>query len=77
MIPKIIHYCWLSDDPIPDNLSRCIDTWHKFMPDYRFIKWDFSIFPKGKSGQKHEIYIKLTTQILKGVSLFGHYVDYW
>lgn len=49
MIPKIIHYCWLSDDPIPENLSRCIETWHKFLPDYQFIKWDFSIFPKGKS----------------------------
>ncbi len=29
------------------------------------------------SGQKHEIYIKLTIQILKSVLLFGYYVDYW
>lgn len=49
MIPKIIHYCWLSDDPIPDNLKKCILTWHRYMPEYKFIKWDFTIFPMGTS----------------------------
>lgn len=44
MIPKIIHYCWLSDDPVPQELQRYMTTWHKFMPDYEFIKWDFSRF---------------------------------
>lgn len=49
MIPKIIHYCWLSDDPIPKELQDCIDTWHRLLSDYKFIKWDFALFPKGKS----------------------------
>lgn len=49
MIPKIIHYCWLSDDPIPDSLKKCIQSWHKYMPEYKFIKWDFTIFPMGTS----------------------------
>ncbi|WP_303642161.1 glycosyltransferase family 32 protein [uncultured Duncaniella sp.] len=49
MIPKIIHYCWLSEDPMPQELIKCVDTWHKYLKGYRFIKWDFSIFPKGKS----------------------------
>lgn len=40
MIPKIIHYCWLSDDPIPTNLQNYIDGWKKIMPDYQIIKWD-------------------------------------
>lgn len=40
MIPKIIHYCWLSDEPIPVNLQRYIDEWHKLMPDYKFKKWN-------------------------------------
>ena len=22
MIPKIIHYCWLSGDPIPDDMQQ-------------------------------------------------------
>lgn len=49
MIPKYIHYCWLSDAPIPKNLQICIETWHKLLPDYEFIKWDFNRFPRGKS----------------------------
>lgn len=49
MIPKIIHYCWLSDDPVPSSLQRYIQTWREILPDYEFMKWDFNRFPKGKS----------------------------
>lgn len=49
MIPKIIHYCWLSDDPIPLDLQKYINGWTEKLPDYKIIKWDFSIFPKGTS----------------------------
>lgn len=44
MIPKIIHYCWLSNDSIPKDLQSYMSTWHKHMPDYEFVKWDFSRF---------------------------------
>lgn len=40
MIPKKIHYCWLSDNPFPDLIVRCIDSWHKALPDYEFILWN-------------------------------------
>lgn len=49
MIPKIIHYYWLSNDPVPKQLQAYMDTWHKLMPDYEFIKWDFSRFDKESS----------------------------
>jgi hypothetical protein len=49
MISKIIHYCWLSDDPVPQNLQKYMATWRKYLPEYKFIKWDFKRFPKGKS----------------------------
>ena len=49
MIPKIIHYCWLSDDPIPQEFKDYIEGWHKKLPDYEFIKWDFSRFDKNSS----------------------------
>lgn len=49
MIPKIIHYCWLSDDPIPENLQECMKSWQKYLPSYEFRKWDFKRFPHGKS----------------------------
>lgn len=49
MIPKIIHYCWLSDAPLPEKLQYCIDSWHKYLPDYSIVKWDLKRFPLNKS----------------------------
>lgn len=40
MIPKIIHYCWLSDDKFPLQIQKCFDTWQKVLPDYEFKLWD-------------------------------------
>jgi hypothetical protein len=34
MIPKIIHYCWLSGDPIPEDYRRCMDTWIRKCMEY-------------------------------------------
>ncbi|MDR0683072.1 MAG: glycosyl transferase, partial [Dysgonamonadaceae bacterium] len=44
MIPKIIHYCWLSGDPIPDDYKRCMATWKQKLPDYDFLLWDTKRF---------------------------------
>ena len=46
MIPKIIHYCWLSNDPIPETSQRCLDSWKEKLPDYEFKKWDLTTFDK-------------------------------
>ena len=39
-IPKIIHLCWLSGDPYPPTIARCIDSWNQVMPDYEIMLWD-------------------------------------
>lgn len=44
MIPKIIHFCWLSDDKYPDVIEKCMASWHKKLPDYEFILWDTNRF---------------------------------
>ncbi|WP_294617827.1 glycosyltransferase family 32 protein [uncultured Bacteroides sp.] len=44
MIPKLIHYCWLSGDAIPEKLQRCMDSWKKHLPDYEFVLWDLNRF---------------------------------
>lgn len=44
MIPKIIHYCWLSGDPYPENIQRCIDSWKRVLPDYEIMLWDAKRF---------------------------------
>ena len=40
MIPKVIHYTWFSGDPYPNTIEKCIDSWHKYLPDYTFVLWD-------------------------------------
>lgn len=49
MIPKIIHYCWLSNDPVPEEFKKYMATWKEKMPEYQFVKWDFSRFDKASS----------------------------
>lgn len=44
MIPKVIHYCWLSGDDFPPLIKKCINTWKIKLPDYEIICWDKSQF---------------------------------
>lgn len=44
IIPKTIHYCWLSGEEIPRHLKNCIATWASKLPDYEIIKWDTTRF---------------------------------
>lgn len=40
MIPRIIHYCWFGRGEMPELAIRCIDSWHKHMPDYQYMLWN-------------------------------------
>ena len=40
MIPKVIHFCWLSGDPYPPLIAKCIESWKINLPDYQIILWD-------------------------------------
>lgn len=44
MIPKIIHYCWLSKDKKPENVLNCIESWNKTLPGWKIKCWDSSSF---------------------------------
>ncbi|MDR2693923.1 MAG: hypothetical protein LBB74_06880 [Chitinispirillales bacterium] len=44
MIPKTIHYCWLSKDPIPEKMRRCMDSWKEKLQGYEFMLWNFDRF---------------------------------
>lgn len=44
MIPKIIHFCWLSDDPYPKKIQKCINSWKKHLSDYKLILWNTKNF---------------------------------
>ena len=49
MIPKIIHYCWVGGAALPPLAEECIQSWQKFMPDYRLMRWDESNFNIGEA----------------------------
>ena len=44
MIPKIIHYCWLSGDEYPEVIKECLSSWKKYLPDYEIWLWDTKRF---------------------------------
>lgn len=49
MIPKIIHFCWMSGDPYPEKIQRCIDSWRTNLPDYEIWLWDAKHFDVNSS----------------------------
>lgn len=40
MIPKIIHYIWLGNKPLPAKMQECLDSWKRNMPSYNIMVWD-------------------------------------
>ena len=43
-IPKVIHYCWFSGEPMPKLARRCMQSWERVMPDYQLRLWDANSF---------------------------------
>lgn len=39
-IPAQIHSFWFSGEEKPDIYKRCIESWHKYCPDYKIIEWN-------------------------------------
>ena len=44
MIPKIIHYCWFGKGSMSETALKCIDSWHRFMPDWEYVLWNEDSF---------------------------------
>lgn len=44
MIPKILHYVWLGERPLPEKFKNYIDGWKKVMPDYEIKEWNENNF---------------------------------
>jgi len=40
MIPKIIHYCWFGNAEMSALELKCIESWKRFMPEYKIILWN-------------------------------------
>ena len=56
MIPKKIHYCWLSGDPLPKQIKQCMETWQSIMPEYELVLWDTNKFDVTSIPFVHQAY---------------------
>lgn len=56
MIPKTIHYCWFGKGEMPELALRCIDSWHKHMPDYEYKLWNEDAFDVNSVSYTKEAY---------------------
>ena len=82
MIPRIIHYCWFGHDAMPELALRCIESWHKFMPDYEYRLWNEDTFDINSSPYTQEAYIAgrfaFVSDVVRLVALYeygGIYMD--
>ena len=56
MIPKIIHYCWFGRGEMPELAIKCIESWHKYMPDYQYKLWNEDNFDINSNQYAKEAY---------------------
>ena len=40
LIPAKIHSFWFSGEEKPDLYKRCIESWHKYCPEFEIIEWN-------------------------------------
>ena len=56
MIPRTIHYCWFGRGEMPEQAKQCIASWHKFMPDYEYRRWNEDYFDVAQNAYAKEAY---------------------
>lgn len=39
-IPKVIHYCWFGKGNKSKIFDKCIESWRKYLPDYKIVEWN-------------------------------------
>ncbi len=55
-IPKIIHYCWFGKNEYPPIMKKCIKSWQKHCPDYKFVLWNEDNFDVDSSEWTRQAY---------------------
>lgn len=56
MIPQKIHYCWFGNSRMPEQVLDCIESWHRYMPDWEYRFWDESNFDVNSNDYCREAY---------------------
>lgn len=68
MIPKLIHYCWFGQKPLPSIAVKCKKSWEKFFPDYEIKEWnesnyDVNAVPYTKYCYEHQLWAYLSDYV--------------
>ena len=56
MIPKIIHYIWFGRGEYPEKVKECIDSWKRYLPDYKYMLWNEDTFDVNANAFTREAY---------------------
>lgn len=76
MIPKKIHYCWFGHGQMPELALKCIESWHKYMPDYEYKLWNEDNFDINSNNYVREAYeAKKYAFVTDYVRLFALYTE--
>lgn len=76
MIPKVIHYCWFSDAPLPPNLRMCMNSWKKNLPDYKWKLWTLHSFDvNALAWTKEALEVKAWAFLTDYVRLYALYTE--
>lgn len=71
MIPKVIHYCWFGQKPLPKSALSCINSWKLFFPDYQIKEWNENNFDLSSVPYVSEAYNA------KKYAFVSDYVRFW
>ena len=55
-IPRMIHYIWFSDKPVPNELQENIDGWKRLCPDYEIKCWNESNYDVSVNKYMYDAY---------------------
>lgn len=58
MIPKILHYVWVGDQPKSEAIEARIKNWQNYLPDFEIKEWNESNFDIDKYDYTKEAYEK-------------------
>ena len=72
MIPRLIHYCWFGGTPLPPLAEECIASWHQYMPQWQYMRWDESNFSMANA----PLYVRQAYEAKK-YAFVSDYVRLW
>ena len=55
-IPAKIHRFWFSREEKPDIYKKCIESWHRYCPDYELIEWNADNYDISKNRYMEQAY---------------------